>query len=272
MNLSNLKKTMPWDWPADAGEILIGVITSKQAGETDRLEAVELAGDPVVAGDDVAGVLLQVVSAADEPETIRGAAAVSLGIILEEADILMDDVYDDEEEYITEKMFAKIQKDLRRLFHDAGTPEAVRRRVLEASVRASQDWHAGAVSSAYRADDEHWQRTAVFCMQYLRGFDEQILEALKSDDDLIHYHAINAAGNWAVAGAWPHIKGLITAGDTDKDTLLAAIEAVVNLDFEQAPLVLGDLLDSDDEDIVDAVHEALSLAGGLSELEDFDDD
>lgn len=272
MDLNTLKHTMPWDWPADAGEILTGVISDKQAGAADRLLAVELAGDPVVTCDDVAGVLLQVVGSADEAEALRGEAAISLGSILEEADILSADVYDDEEEYITAKMFAKIQKDLRRLFQDAGTPEKVRHRVLEASVRVTRDWHTGAVSSAYLADDEHWQRTAVFCMQYIRGFDEQILEALKSDDDLIHYHAVVAAGNWAMKGAWPHIKGLITAGGTDKDTLLAAIEAVVNLDFEQAPLVLEDLLDSDDEDIVDAVHEALSLAGGLSELEDFDDD
>ncbi len=272
MDLNTLKNSAPWDWPVEAGEILIDVIRDKQAGEADRRMAVELAGDPVVTCDDVAGVLLQVVGSADESEALRGEAAISLGSILEEADILSADVFDDEEEYITEKMFAKIQKDLRRLFHDAGTHEEVRRRVLEASVRVSQGWHGGVVRGAYLADDEHWQRTAVFCMQYIRGFNEQILEALKSDDDLIHYHAINAAGNWAVAGAWPHIKGLIKAGDTDKDTLLAAIEAVVNLDSGQAPLVLGDLLDSDDEDIVDAVHEALSIAGGLAELEDFDDD
>ncbi len=271
MDFNTLKNSAPWDWPADAGDILIGVISDKQAGEADRLLAVELAGVPVVTCDDVAGVLLQVVGSVDEPEALRGEAATSLGSILEEADILSADVFDDEEEYITENMFAKIQKDLQRLFHDAGTPEEVRRRVLEASVRVSQDWHTGAVSSAYLADDEHWQRTAVFCMQYIRGFDKQILESLEADDFLVHYHAVIAAGNWELKGAWRHIAYLLTAVDTDKDLLLAAIEAVVNLDPEQAPLVLGDLLDSDDEDIVDAVHEALSMAGGLSGLEDPDE-
>jgi hypothetical protein len=39
----------------------------------------------------------------------------------------------------------------------------------------------------------------------------------------------------------------------------------------QAPLLLGYLLDSDDEDIVDAVHEALSMARGLSGIDDLDD-
>jgi HEAT repeat protein len=271
MDLNTLKNSAPWDWPVDAGEILIGIITSQQAGEKDRLVAVELAGDPVVGGDDVAGVLLQVAGAADESEAIRGAAAISLGTILEEADILDADDFGDEEDYITAKMFAKIQHVFKALFHDAGTPEEVRRSILEASVRAPQDWQAGAVRSAYIADDERWRLTAVFSMQYIRGFDQQILEALESDDPLVRYHAVTAAGNWEVDGAWRHIKGLITDGDTDTDMLLAAIDAVVSLRPGEAPLVLGDLLDSDDEDIVDAVHEALSMARGLSGIDDLDD-
>ena len=271
MDLNTLKNSAPWDWPVDAGEILIGIITSKQAGEKDRLVAVDLAGDPVVVGDDVAGTLLQVVGAADESDAVRGAAAISLGTILEEADLLDGDMFGDEEDYITPEMFAKIQQDCKALFHDADTPEGVRRKILAASVRAPRDWHTGAVRSAYQADDDLWQLTAVFGMQYLRGFDEQILKALESDDFLIHYNAVIAAGNWGLKGAWSHIKHLVTAGDTDKDLLLAAIEAVVNLDPGEAPLLLGDLLDSDDEDIVDAVHEALSMAGGLSEQEDFED-
>ncbi len=271
MDLNTLKYSAPWDWPVGTGEILIGVITAKQAGETDRLVATELAGDPVVIGDDVAGTLLQVVGAADESEAMRGAAAISLGTILAEADLLDGGVFGDEEDYITEKMCTRIQHDFKVLFHDADTPEEVRRKILEASVRAPRDWHTGAARSAYQAGDDRWRLTAVFCMQYLPGFDKQILESLEADDFLVHYHAVIAAGNWELKGAWRHIAYLLTAVDTDKDLLLAAIEAVVNLDPEQAPLVLGDLLDSDDEDIVDAVHEALSMAGGLSGLEDPDE-
>ncbi|MCP3952865.1 MAG: hypothetical protein GY697_11710 [Desulfobacterales bacterium] len=271
MDLNTLEQTMPWDWPGDAGKTLIGIITSRQAVEQDRLLAIELAGDPVVIGDDVAGTLLQVVGAADESEAMRGAAAISLGTILAEADMLDGDVFGDEEDYITPEMLAKIQHDFKAFFHDAGTPERVRRMILEASVRAPADWHPGTVRSAYQADDALWRLTAVFCMQYLPGFDKQILEAIESDDDLIHYHAVVAAGNWELKGAWRHIVHLLTAADTDKELLLAAIEAVVNLDFKQAPLALQDLLASEDEDIVDAVHEALSMIAGLSEPEDFDD-
>jgi hypothetical protein len=272
LDLTLLKNTLPWEWPPEAGEVLVGIIKDKQAAEADRRMAVDLAGDPVVAGDDIAAVLLQVVGAADETEAIRGDAAIALGPGLEEADLMGFDGFGDEEDQISEKMIEKIQLSFEKLFHDAETPEVVRRNILEASVRAPRDWHAGAVRSAYIADDELWRLTAVFCMQFIRGFDRQILEALASDDDLVHYHAVNAAGNWEVAGAWRHIKELVTAGDTDKALLLAAIDAIVSLRPEEASLVLGDFLDSDDQDIVDAVYEALSMADGLSELEDFDGD
>lgn len=272
MDLNLLNNTMPWDWPGEAAEFLMGIIKDKQAAEADRCAAVSLASEPVVAGDDVAAVLLQVVGAVDESETLRSRAAIALGPGLEEADLMGFDGYTEDDDQVSEKMVEKIQKTLQQLFHDAGTPEEVRRNILEGSVRASRDWHVGAVRSAYVSDDELWRLTAVFCMQFIRGFDEQILEALESDDDRVHYHAISAAGNWEVAGAWRHIEALVTAGDTDKETLLAAIEAVVSLRPGQAALVLGDLLDSDDQDIVDAVYEALNMAEGLSELEDFDDE
>jgi hypothetical protein len=52
--------------------------------------------------------------------------------------------------------------------------------VLEASVRAPQDWHLDAIREAYSSTDEAWSLTAVFCMRFVRGFNEQILEALES--------------------------------------------------------------------------------------------
>jgi hypothetical protein len=63
---------------------------------------------------------------------------------------------------------------------------------------------------------------------------------------------------------------LITSKTTDKALLLAAIEGVVGIRPQEAPEILGDLLDSDDEDIVEAVHEALAMAEGLAEEDDED--
>ena len=172
-------------------------------------------------------------------------------------------------------MLRKIKKLLRELFFDARVPSYVRRRILEASVRAREDWHKGAVFSAYCSNEEAWRLTAVFCMGYIRGFDEQILEELDCEDPEIQYEATRAAGNWELDSAWSNVAGLVTSADTDKHTRLAAIDAVVAIRPREAPTILCGLTDSDDDDIVDAVLEALAMAEGVSDLDDYaeeDDD
>ena len=151
----------------------------------------------------------------------------------------------------------------------------MRRRILEASVRAPQDWHQDAVRAAYSSADEVWRLTAVFCMRFVRGFDEQILEALDSKNPDIHCEAVLAAGNWEVDAAWPHVAALVASEETDKPLLLAAIAAAASIRPHEAAEILDDLADSDDEDIVAAVDEALAMAGGPSGEDaddDFDDD
>lgn len=74
-----------------------------------------------------------------------------------------------------------------------------------------------------------------------------------------------AAGTWELDAAWPHIAAALASALTDKRLLLAAIEPVSTIRPDEAPEILGDRLDSDDEDVVDAVQEALAMAKGLSE-------
>ena len=68
--------------------------------------------------------------------------------------------------------------------------------------------------------------------------------------------------------AWPHIAALVTSGETDKPLLLAAIEALPSIRPREAAKILDDLTDSDDEDIVEAVSEAMVMAEGLADEED----
>jgi len=70
--------------------------------------------------------------------------------------------------------------------------------------------------------------TAVFAMAHIRGFSDQILEALKSANPEIHYEAVRAAGNWELDAAWPHVVRLVGDPGTPKALLLAAIEAVAS--------------------------------------------
>jgi hypothetical protein len=272
MDLKTLYDTPPWDWPEGTAKMFWGILRDDQADASERLLAAELAGDSTVINDDLADALLSIVRNGDESEELRGKAVISLGPALEYADI--DEFEYPDEVPISEETFRGTQKSLRELYMDAGVPKDVRRRILEASVRAPQDWHQDAIRAAYSSGDESWRLTAVFCMRFIRGFDDQILEALHNENEDIQYEAVCAAGNWEVDGAWSHIAGLVTAEDTDKPLLLAAIEAVAGIRPQEAAEILVDLTDSDDEDIVEAAYEAMAIAEGLwdDEYDDEDDE
>ena len=270
MDLKSLSETLPWDWPEKAGKFFLGILCNDQAEESDRILAAELAGDFTVVSDEHADALLSIVSNGDETEELRGAAVISLGPALEHAYI--DGFEDADDALISEATYRMIQESLLKLYMDSDVPKEVRRRILEASVRAPEDWHQDAVRTAYTSDDESWKFTAVFCMRYIRGFEDQILEALESENPEIHYQAVRAAGNWEVDAAWSHIAGLATAEDTDKPLLLAVIDAMAIIRPLDSAEILLKLTESDDEDIVEAAFEAMAMAEGLSDDDYGDDD
>jgi hypothetical protein len=136
----------------------------------------------------------------------------------------------------------------------------VRRRILEASVRAPEDWHRDAILEAYSTGERDWILTAVFAMRWVRGFDDQILEALESTDSEIKCEAVQAAGNWELEGAWDCVVALVKDRGIPKDLRLAAIEAVGSIRPAGAREILSDLTESRDPEIADAAEEALMMA------------
>jgi hypothetical protein len=270
MNLKTLKDTPPWEWPEGAGKMFLSILRNDKAKESDRLVAAELAGDYTVINDELAHALISILGNSEEPEELRGQAAISLGPALEQADTYGFEDADDI--LISEDTFRSVHEKLRKLYMDLDVPKEVRRRILEASVRAPQSWHENAVRAAYSSKDEDWKLTAVFSMRFIRGFDDQIVESLDSKNPDIHCQAVCAAGNWGVDAAWPHITALITSEKTDKDLLLAAIEAVAIIRPEEASEILVDLTESDDEEIVEAAHEAIAMAEPWEDEDDDDED
>lgn len=134
------------------------------------------------------------------------------------------------------------------------------------------NWHQDAIRSPYSSGDKEWMLTAVFCMRWFRGFDDQILLGLQSDDTDIHYEAVVAAGNWQLDAAWSHIVELVKDPHSPKSLLLAAIGALGSLRPAEAAELLVDLANSDDEEIAEAVHEVMTAAEVLSNEEDDDED
>ena len=270
MDLKILLDTPPWDWPPDAGRVFLKILTDRRAKASDRLIAAELAGDFTVINDDLAEALLAIVRNAGEPEQLRARAAISFGPALEQADL--GEFEDPDDVPITEPMYRNIQDSLQKVYFDAGTPKEVRRRILEASVRAPEPWHQDAIAQAYSSGDKKWMLTAVFAMRWVRGFDTQILAALESTDPDVHCEAVEAAGNWELDAAWDHVVELVNDPDTPKPLLLAAIGAVGSIRPTEAGVILVDLADSDDEDIAEAADETMMMAEGAAAYEDDDEE
>jgi len=277
MNIQNFSNWAPWEWPENAGHMFLQVLTDPRSEEVERLLAVELAGDLVAMNNDLALALLNIVGSSRETEALRRQAAASLGPILEYADMELEE--DPDEVPINEATFHTITGTLSELFKEEHIPEDVRRGILEASVRAEQGWHAEAVQNAYAQNNENWNLTAVFCMRFVPGFKDQILESLQSANEDIHYQAIIAAGNWEVDEAWPHIAPLARSKKTDKSLRLGAIEALSTIRPDESLPILIELASSgdEDEDIIDEAHESLVMAEGYlgyydEETEDEEDE
>jgi hypothetical protein len=267
MDLKTLQDTPPWNWPSDAGKGFEGILRDPRASDADRLAAAELAGDLTVVNDQLADSLVAVISSPNEPEQLRAKAAIALGPVLEQSET--DGFEDDPDDVpITERTFHRIQSSFQKLYLDNSNPKEVRRRILEASVRAPEGWHANAIRAAYSSGDQDWMLTAVFAMRWVKGFDDQILEALKSTDAEVHYEAVEAAGKWGLDAAWPHIAAIVEDRESPKPLLLAAIGAVANIRPEEAVEILLGLADSDDEEIAEAAEEAIGMAQLGSDVED----
>jgi hypothetical protein len=282
VKLKQLEAMPPWEWPRDARDTFKGFLRKREAAENDRLIAAELSGETVVVDDEIAGLLSDIVANSGESETLRATAAMALGPVLEQTDL---DSLDDqtelpeelrEEPLITPETFARIKSALHSVYQDESVPKLVRRRVLESAVRAQDDWHADAIRAAYAGSDEEWKLTAVSSMYCVPGFEKEILEALNSPNEDIHYEAIRAAGNRELAGAWPHVKSLMESPHTPKNLLIAAITASVYLNPSEAGPILAELSDSDDEDIAEVADEAMLeaavAAGGSNEDDEFEED
>ena len=277
MDLKFLARIPPWEWPPNGGGTLLAVLDDRQAAAADRLLAAELAGEIVAIDDQLAAALLSLVGDPTASEPLRCRAALSLGPVLEQMDLDSDDdlLGLDEETLgpppISEHTFRRIQETLRVRYQDDDLPPEVRRHVLEASVRAPAEWHRDAIREAYSRKDRNWRLTAVFAMSYVRGFDAEVVAALDDPDAEIRRAAVAAAGNWEVDAAWPYVSALLTAQDTDKALMLAAVEAAVYIRPHEARPLLLELSDSDDPEIADAASSAMMMAAAPFD-DEFDDD
>jgi hypothetical protein len=270
MKMKVLQDSPPWEWPRDAGRQFLDALKNRSIDESERLIAAQLAGDLIVINDRIAKTLLGIVGNAEESEALRGTAAIALGAVLEQASLT--EFEDPEEVPIREETYNTIQDSFERFLSEGDFPKLVRRKMLEASVRAPEPWHRDVIREAYASEDEEWKLTAVYAMRWVRGFGHQILDALRSSNNAIRREAVVAAGNWELDAAWSHVHSLVQDDKAGKELRLAAIDAIAAIRPSEARLILGDLASSDDEVIAKAASEAMMMAEEHFPHDDEDDD
>lgn len=251
-----------WEWPENAREVILRALSDRDAAV--RLRASGFAAK--IVDDELALDLLRMAREDQDPE-VAARAAIALGPALEMCDVgAFDDIGDGSGDPLSERVFDEIVAGLEKVYRDARAPVLVRRRVLEAAVRAPREWQEAAARAAFEADDLDWQVTSVFCMGYLPGFDSQIMKALGSGVDPLVLEAVVAAGQADVVDAGPFVLDLAAAEETTPQLRVAAIAALARLNPTGSKKLLAELRRSPDAEILAAAEDALEELNILEAL------
>jgi hypothetical protein len=226
--------------------------------------------------DAIADGFLEVAASDADPE-IRGDAIIGLGPILEECgdDYVDGEVAPDADmgTPLTFEAFERAKAKLKALYDDESQPKLVRRRAFESLVRDPQPWHRKDIRRHADSGDADWLRTAVFCMGYFDGFDDDILKMLDHSDHELVYEAVRAAGAREIHKAAPRLRELASSSP-DRDVKLEAIAALAYADPD-ADEFLEELSDTDDEEVADAADAArdeLLMMASSGFDDDFDEE
>ncbi|HVS04211.1 MAG TPA: hypothetical protein VMT16_15715 [Thermoanaerobaculia bacterium] len=254
-----------WSLPPEARQTLLAALADGSAAA--RSEALEMLAYAI--DDEIAAAALEI-ARGDADASLRAEAAIALGPALAAMSEAEDD--DEEPEPLSENGFRKVRQALRSLYHDSGAPTEVRRRALEAAVQAPEAWQEGAVRAAFASGDPDWRVTAVFCMGYLPGFEQEILGLLRDQQPEVVFEAVRAVAQAEVREAGDRVLALAQAEDAGVDLRVAAIEALAALEPRGALEALRELSADGHQLVEEAALDALALLGVWEEDEEGESD
>ncbi len=214
----------------------------------------------------------------EESDDVRARVPIALGPTLELCFWELDDEgrlpppSDWNVAPLTQGVYDRLVETLRRVYLDGTVPELVRRRVLEGAVRSPQSWQEKAAAAAFRSNEEPWRITAVFCMGYLSGFDDEIVEAFESGSEMVRFEAIRAAGQRVVKRLAGPLQALAGDPEADHEERLAAIEALPAMEDPRTFELLDELVAGPEKEIAEAAEEALGEVSMLAMAEEALDD
>lgn len=202
----------------------------------------------------------------DEANEVRAAALVALGRF-----VLLGEYGELPEDQVT-----KLHEIIINLWTDEQEDLNVRRRALEAIANSSHEIVPDAIEEAYHSSERLMKISAVFAMG--RSCDERwndrILREMSGLDAELRYEAARAAGEIGITEAVP-LLGRLAMGN-DRETQEVAIWSLGEIGGRDALRILSALADdakkAEDDDLIEAVDEAISSASLIGEDLDFDDD
>jgi HEAT repeat protein len=204
------------------------------------------------------GPLLSMLRSDPSPR-VRAAAAQGLGRFVLAGEL----------EELEQPIQARIVTELLTVIHLAGESLDVRRRAVEAMSYACTPETSEAIALAYYDDDEEMRLSAVVGMG--RSCDTRwkdiVLEELENPSPAMRYEAAWACGELMLRQAVPGLSQLLL--DPDLQVRNAAIWALGQVGGEQAKRILLTAYEQADEDIQEALEDALAEQALLEGEADF---
>jgi HEAT repeat protein len=202
----------------------------------------------------------------DEANEVRAAVLVALGRF-----VLLGEYGELSEDQVT-----KLHEVIINLWTDEQEDLNVRRRALEAIANSSHEIVPDAIEEAYESREPLLKISAVFAMG--RSCDERwkdwVLREMNGPDAELRYEAARAAGEIGIAEAIP-LLGRLAMGN-DRETQEVAIWSLGEIGGREALRILSALADdaqkAEDDELIEAVDEAISSASLVGEDLVLDDD
>lgn len=149
----------------------------------------------------------------------------------------------------------------------------LRRKALESLGYSSREEMTNIIESAYQRSDPAWIASALKAMgrSHDNVWNDSVVSKLLDNDPRVRFAAAEAAGELSIEEAAPIMLQMLEDEEEDDDVVSAAIWALSQIGGEDARIYILNLLENtDDEDMIEFLEDALENLDFNEELNDFD--
>lgn len=203
-------------------------------------------------------------AADDDNRDVRAAALSSLGRY-----ILMGELGD-----ISPEETRLAEETVIRIWQSENSDLEVKRRALEAIANCSHEIVPHAIQQAYDSPSPEMRASAVFAIGRTadKRWQDIVMAEIDNPEPAIRYEAARAAGELALVEAVPRLAEMTM--EDDRELALTAIWSLGEIGGRTAMQILETLIekaeDEGDDDMIDALEDAIGNAALASELDDLD--